>query len=128
MRALMRSRKAPPMSRFFPEMLNGMTCLRWSAPGPSQELSPACAGVNASCGAQNASGGARRCVLFAAALHRRRYPHRFTVFCDGSPRDLDARLAQPLHDGIVGEHVLRTFGIDQLLDAMAHGFRRVRLA
>src|SRR5437868_4302161 len=91
------------------------------SPGPTQKLGSARDGVNAAngtwfyavsiCG----SGGG---VFFAAALHRGRYPHRLPVFRDGAPRDLDARLAQPLHEGVVGQDVLGALGIDQLLDAV----------
>ena len=35
---------------------------------------------------------------------------------------------QLFHDGIVGQHALGSFVIDQLADAVAHRFRRVRFA
>src|SRR3954471_24634549 len=122
MRVLMRSRSAPPMSRFFPETRNGMTCLR--SPGPSLtariDRSPR----------QRGKARGLRCerLLLAPALNRRGYPHRLPVFCNRAARDADAGLAQPVDDCIVREHVTCHFGIDELLDAMPHRFRGMRLA
>ena len=55
--------------------------------------------------------GCRACpsrrLLFPPALHRGRNPHRLAIFCDRSAGDVDAGLAQLLHDGVVGQHVRR---------------------
>ena len=67
-------------------------------------------------------------LLFAPALHRRRNPQRIAVFGDGAPGDVDARAAQHLDDGVVGQNVGRAFRVDQLLDAMAHRFGGMRIA
>src|SRR6516165_2717645 len=67
-------------------------------------------------------------MLVAAPLHRGRYAHRLAVFCDGSSGDVDARLAQPVDDGVVREHVRRAFPFDHLTDAVSHRLGRVRLA
>jgi hypothetical protein len=67
-------------------------------------------------------------LLFAAALHRGGNAHRLAIFRDGAARDVDAGLAQLLDDGVVRQDVARLLRIDQLADAVADGFRRVRLA
>src|SRR5690349_11061783 len=100
------------MSRFLPEMRNGMA----TVPFASQWSSPA------------SPRRAERRLLVAAPLDRGRDAHGLAVFCDGSPRDVDAGLAQLVDDGVVGEHVLRAFGFDHLTDAVAHRLSRVRLA
>src|SRR3954453_13459746 len=122
MRVLMRSRSAPPMSRFFPETRNGMTCLR--SPGPTLT-----ARIDRSPRQRGKARGLRcECLLLAPALNRRGYPHRLPVFCNRPARNVDAGLAQPVDDRIVGEHVACDFGIDELLDPMPHRFRGMRLA
>src|SRR5437588_13047234 len=50
---------------------------------------------------------ADRRLLLAPPLHRRGDPHRLAIFRDRPAGDVDARHAQFLHDGVVGEHVLR---------------------
>src|SRR5271170_2649078 len=127
MRPLMRSRSASPRSRFFPEMRNGMT-VSATSPVPvfrANYYAVRCQRDGMTAGRQSGGGGA---LFLAPALHRRRNPHRFAVFCDRAPRDLDAGLAQFFHDGVVGQNVDRGLGVDHLLDAMPHRFRGVRFA
>src|SRR3954469_2260692 len=124
MRVLTRSRKASPMSRFFPDMRNDIVRLRSSRCSGLllryEERRPA---------STRPSGlGAGERLLLAPALHRGRDAHRFAVFCNRSPRNVDAGLAQPFHDGIVGQHLGGTFGFDQLFDAVAHRFGRMGFA
>src|SRR5262249_11429565 len=69
-----------------------------------------------------------RRLLVAAPLHRGRYTHGLAVFCDGSPRDVDTRLAQLVDDRVVGQDVLRALRFDHLPDAVTHRFGRVGLA
>ena len=73
-----------------------------------------------------ADGGQR--AFFAAALHRGRNAQRFAIFCDGAARNVDARVFQLGHDGVVGQDVVRAFFVDQPLDAISHGLRRMRFA
>src|SRR2546423_8151153 len=131
MRAPTRPRNASPMSRFFPEMRNGMILPPLLFAGPCQDVRAAPAGVNATNGSWFCAisrRGAGRRMFFTAALHRGRYPHCLAIFRDSAPRDVDSRLAQLLHDGIVGQDLLRALGLDQMLDAVTHGLGRVRLA
>ena len=71
---------------------------------------------------------AEHALLVAAALHRGRNSHRFAVFRNGAAGDINAGFAQSFHDGVVGEDHGRVFRIDQLLDVVANGLRRMRLA
>src|SRR5436309_12177143 len=90
----------------------------------------ACARVNATNGSWFcviSIGSARGGLFFAAALDRGRYPHRLAIFRHGAPGDVDARLTQPIDDRIVRQNIPRALRIDQLLDAMTHGFGGVRL-
>ncbi len=52
------------------------------------------------------------------------------VFGDRAAGDVDAGFLQDLDDPVVGEHALGglALGVDQALDAVAHGLRRVGLA
>src|SRR5437868_14003559 len=78
------------------------------SPGPTQKLGSARDGVNAANGTWFYAAsicGSRGGVLFAPALYRGWYPHRLAVFRHSTACDIDARLAQPLHDGVVGQNV-----------------------
>src|SRR5947209_9318241 len=101
------------------------------SPGPVLKLGMACARVNATNGGWfcaisicSARGG----LFFAAALDRGRDPHRLAIFRHSAPRNVDARLAQTIHDGVVGQDILRALRVDQLLDTVPYRFRRMRLA
>src|SRR5262249_28327230 len=141
MRALIRVRSASPTSMFLPETRNGMIALRYglltttrsfdigSRPQHRQmahrplELNtknwaPPELGARTP---RNGGGGApRRKLLLAPPLHRGRDAHGFAILCNGPARDVDPGRAQPFHDGVVGENILRAFRIDQLLDAVTH--------
>src|SRR5215467_16286593 len=67
-------------------------------------------------------------LLLPSSLHRRWNPHRLAIFRDRAPCDVDAGLAQLFHDGIVRQYILWAFGVDHVLNAVAHGFRRMGLA
>ena len=67
-------------------------------------------------------------LLGAPPLHRGRNPHRFAVFGNCPARDIDARLAQLFHDGVIREHVAAVLGVDQLPDAVAHRLGGMRFA
>src|SRR5215467_13314413 len=73
-------------------------------------------------------GSGDRVLLLAPALHRRRDLHRLTVFRDGAARDVDTSGAQPLDDGVVGQHAVRRLVLDELTDAVAHRLGGMRLA
>src|SRR5207249_3476325 len=139
-----RSRRASPMSRFFPETRNGIVCLRSLLGRASlaavrrfvsfyQRSTRARKRQSWSQHNRTLFHFASRCragqrLLLAPPLDRRRYPHSLTVFCDSAPCDVDAGFTQPFHDGVVRKNILRAFGVDELLDAMAHRFGRMRLA
>src|SRR6516164_1513312 len=99
-RELMRSRNASPRSMFLPDTRNAMLISERSAQGR---------------------------LLLAPSLHRRRNPHRFTIFRDRPARNVDTNGTQPFDDGVIGEDVLCRLLVDQLPDAMAHRLRRMRL-
>src|SRR5947209_19268331 len=116
---------------FFPRRETAWLASAVRSPGPALKLGMACARVNATNGGWfcaisicSARGG----LFFTAALDRGRYPHRLAIFRHSAPRNVDARLAQTIHDGIVGQDIARVFGINQLLDAMTHRLGGVCLA
>src|SRR5665213_776074 len=132
-RSLMRSRKASPTSRFFPDTRNDMASSEkfrrsirakyWQRRSQRDTVDESqFAGINSWQSIRNLS------LLFAAPLHRRGNAHGLAVFRDRAPRDVDAGLAQLLDDGIVGQNDGRVFGVDQLLDAVPHRFGGMRLA
>src|SRR5215207_8106893 len=102
-RAFTRSRNAPPISMFLPETRNGIVrlLLRRSAD---------------------------RRVLLPPPLHRRGDAHRLPVFCDGAAGDVDTGFTQLVDDGVVRQRLARALGVDQLLDAVAYRFGRMRVA
>ena len=70
----------------------------------------------------------RRHLLLAAALHRGRNAQRLAIFGDGAAGDVDAVALQVFDELVVGQHRLRHFRVDELADAVAHGFGGMRLA
>jgi hypothetical protein len=70
----------------------------------------------------------RRSLLLATPLDRRRDTHALAIFRNRPARDVDAGLAQLVHDRIVGENVVGRLRFDQMLDPMAHGLGRMRFA
>ena len=52
---------------------------------------------------------------------------RLAVFRDRAPRDFDALGFQQRHDAVVGQDFVRLLVQNEFLDAVAHGFGRVRL-
>src|ERR1700722_18154114 len=66
-------------------------------------------------------------LLVAAALHRGGNPHRFAVLRDGAAGNVDARLSELLHDGVVRQDFVGLLSVDQLPDAVTHGFGRMGL-
>src|SRR5215470_13260662 len=64
-------------------------------------------------------------LLVAAPLDRRWNSHRLAVFGDGSACNVDAGIAQVLDNCIVRHNVVHGFRVDELLDAVSHGFCRM---
>src|SRR5262249_45425877 len=77
---------------------------------------------------RRSAGDVKGRLFLATALDRGGNPHRFPVFRDRAARNVDAGLAQPVHDGIVGQDVSGILGVDQLANAMANRLGRVRFA
>src|SRR5689334_9620608 len=70
----------------------------------------------------------QRALLLAATLHGGGDTHRLAIFRDRSACDVYTRFTQFLHDAVVRQDRVGVLGIDQLLDVMAHRFRRMRFA
>src|SRR5262245_54707851 len=66
-------------------------------------------------------------TLVPPALDRGWNVQRIPVFGDRPPRHLDALAVQDVDDPVVGQNVIGRFVVDQRLDAVTHGFRRVHL-
>src|SRR3954468_9076483 len=77
---------------------------------------------------RRSTGDVKGRLLLPAALHRGWDAHGLTVFGNRATRDVDASMAKLLDDRVVGKNVGRVFTVDQLPDAVTHGFRRMRFA
>src|SRR5215470_11310139 len=146
MRSLMRVRSASPTSMFLPETRNGMIASDWRSRRPAAAPSRTTGGDltskydngrrTARCQRphppteppQPSECRSHRVQLLAPPLDGGGDPHRLAILRNRPPCDVDPGLAQFLDDGVVRQYVLRVFGIDHLFDAVAHRFRRMRLA
>ena len=76
----------------------------------------------------SAGRGSGACLLVPAALHRRGDAHRFAILGDRAPGDVDAVVAQHARRSRRRTARRRPLVLDQLPDAVAHRFGRMRLA
>src|SRR5262249_57059416 len=72
--------------------------------------------------------GAGGDALEPPALHRGGNAQCLAIFRDRAARDVDAVALEPLNDLVVRQHIASGLGIDHLADAVAHRFRRMRVA
>src|SRR4051794_7616640 len=121
-RALTRARNACPISIFLPETRNGMIDLRWSLVDAGLprlrgivRTKPALSRARRNRISQSGRQGTRPHgrLFLPPPLHRRGYAHCLAILRDGPSGDIDSRLTQLFHDGVVGQHLRGAFGIDQ---------------
>src|ERR1700730_6360781 len=74
----------------------------------------------------NSTRDLEHCLLIAAALDGRGDSHRLAIFGNGAARNIDAGIAQLLHDSVVRQNILCGLRVDELFDTMPHGFCRMR--
>src|SRR5215469_13642632 len=115
----MRPRNASPTSIFLPETRNGMSASAYVCSRES-DLGMGVRGVNEVVRDGLDASDDWRGLFLPPSLHRGRNAHCFAIFRHRPPRDVDAGLAELVDNGVVGEHVAWAFGVDQLLDPMAH--------
>src|SRR5262245_55568620 len=71
--------------------------------------------------------GVRRRELVPPPFDRGGDAQGFTIFGHRPPGDIDARISQLVHDGIVGQYGRHALAIDHLADAVTYRLGRVRL-